>query len=156
MAMSSATLASELDTHTGNTNTEAAARTAWAKAFRNYFEDSFAGAVPVIKAALSTPEAAMDAGLAGMSTTGAASIQAGITAFWASMALSPVTYFAGATIIVPPAGLTSLAGLLTAQFSVNTSGALDKTTSLNNIAGIIHASNLGGTATFGVPTFPIL
>lgn len=149
MSLSSATLATQLGAM-AVFSTEAAARTAWAAAFRAYFAQAVTStAVPVIAGALGTPEAAMAAGLSGLSVTGAVSIRTGLLAFWTSLAASPSSYFAAATLITPPAGLAALD--LTATFASNQSGALSKAASMNALAGVIHAANAGGQATFPGP-----
>lgn len=102
------------------------------------------------------PKAAMKAALAGMSvpSVGAAKIQAGVSAFWATLAAPASAYFTGATAITPPPGLAGLAATLTSVFAANTAGAVDKTTALNNVATAIHAANAGGIATFPTPVGP--
>jgi len=76
MPLVQATLATQLDTQVQNVTTEAAARTAWAQAWRNYFASAASNAVPITPAALTAAQAAMAPALTGLSLTGAAAIQA--------------------------------------------------------------------------------
>lgn len=150
MTMSATTLKNEL-VNMGLFTDEPSAIAGWAAAFRKYFEDAVAGAVPVTKPALATPEAAMVGAMAGLSTAGAAAITAGITAFWTSLAASPAAYFTGATVITPPPGLAGLTALLTATFATNTSTSASASAAYTAIAANIHTSNAGGSATLPGP-----
>jgi len=133
-------------------NTEASAISAWANAFRIYFEDAESNLIPISVPALGTPEAAMKGAMTGLSTAGASAIQAGIVAFWGSLTAAPATYFAAATVITPPPGLSGIATALQAIFDTNISSRASKEEAMAAIAGVIHPANLGGTATF--PAIP--
>lgn len=151
MALSSATLASELDAQVGNVATEAAARTAWAQAWNNYFGHASCGGT-ISGLALPAAKSAMASALTGMSSSGASAIQAGIAAWWA--ALVPATAFAGATVITPPATVSGIAAALASVFTTNNAPGVTKTQALANLAAVLHANGgLGGTATIaGTPT----
>ena len=150
MALSQATLKTKfLDM--GLFGDEPAACAAWASAFRQYFASAAAGVVPVVAAALSTPQAAMASAMTGLSTTGPAAIQAGIVAFWGAM--NPAaTYFPASTAITPPPGIAALAVQLTAVFLANVVGSKSAADSYDAIATAIHAAcSVGGQAVFPPP-----
>lgn len=122
----------------------------WALVYREYFEAAIAGTVPVIAAALDGPEATMAAAMAGLSTAGPASIQAGVSAFW--LALTPAaTYFPAATGITPPAGVTGLASALSGVFAANIAGSKSAGESYEAISAAIHLASAGGIAIFPPP-----
>ena len=152
MAMSKNTLKTAL-VDMGLFGVEAEAIAGWAASFREYFEQAQAAAIPIIPAALGAPEAAMVAAMTGLSAPGsaAAAITAGVTAWWASLALTPAAYFAGCTAITPPPGLAGLTALLAATFAANISGALSAAASYDAIATNIVAVNSGGFAAFPGP-----
>lgn len=149
MTMNATTLKDEL-VAIGLFDTEPAAIAGWAAAFRKYFEYAEAR-VPVNAIALGTPEAAMAGAMTGLSTSGAAAITAGVTAFWSSLALLPATYFTGAMLITPPPLLSGVTALLTATFAANIAGEKSAEDSYAAIAANIRASNAGGSATFPGP-----
>jgi len=154
--MSQSVLKDEL-VELGLYDNESDAVSAWAQAFRGYFENAETNSIPIITAGLDVPQSAMAGAMVGLSTDGAAKIQAGITQWWATLALAPSTYWATATVITPPPGLSGIATVLQAVFSSNISTSASKTDAMNAIAGVLHTNNLGGTATFpGQAPFPIL
>ena len=149
MTMLSATLKSNL-LAMGLFDNEPDAIAAWAGAFKTYFSSASAGPVPVVAAALTSPEAAMKGAMVGLSTGGAAVLQAGILAFWG--ALNPVaTYFPAGLTITPPVGLAGLAASLGAVFAANVVGAKSAVDSYDAIAAAIHAANAGGIVAFPIP-----
>lgn len=87
--------------------TELDAIEAWAEAYKLYFADAEANAVPVLAPILETAKAAMAGAMTGLSVTGAAAIQSGITAFWTALA-PPASVFTAATLITPPPGLAAI------------------------------------------------
>lgn len=93
----------------------------------------------------------------GTAAAGAAVVAAGFAAFWAPMVITPATYFAGATIIVPPA-FASLAASLESDFDANTSGNKSLAQSMDAIAASGHSSTVGqGTYQVGAaPPVPIV
>lgn len=158
MALSSEKLADELSSLELYDN-EADAISAWVLAFRNYFSDAVCNGVSVVPASLVPSSSAMQGAMAGLSSSGlgAAKIQAGIVAFWG--ALVPAIAFPTSTLIVPPPTLSAIAAALNAVFLANVAGKLGQAESIEAIVVVIHANNLGGTATFPIPTptvFPIL
>lgn len=151
-------LASAMDVSIQNTTSEETARAAWASAWTSYFYAALAGAVPVTPGSLAPAESALSAGMAGLSTAGATSIQTGLSAFWGVVVASAPTVFAGATLVTPPPGLAGVAAALQPVFSANTAGGVSKTVALQAIASALHPlAGLGGTATFPGPVvLPIL
>jgi hypothetical protein len=117
-----------------------------ALAFKNYFLDAASNGIPVSPVAADLGEVAMRGALTGLSTTGAAAIQAGIVAFWG--ALVPAVVFPPALAIIPPPTLAGIAAALTPVFLANTVGKLGKEPSMDAISVVLHANNLGGTAAF--------
>src|SRR3990172_7403360 len=147
MPLVQATLATQLDTQVQNVTTEAAARTAWAQAWRNYFASAASNAVPITPAALTAAQAAMAPALTGLSLTGAAAIQAGILAWWGALGAEPAAAFPGATLIVLPPLTAGIAAALAPVFVANKGPGVTKTQALNAIATALHTSGgLGGTA----------
>jgi hypothetical protein len=146
MAMLQTTLADELQA-LGLYDNEPDAIQAWADAFAAYFEDAESNAVIIASAAIPAAKAAMVSAMTGLSTAGAAAIQAGIVAFWG--ALVPATAWLTTTAITPPPGLSGLTAALQAVFDANTTGGLSKDASMTAIAGAIHPINaVGGAATW--------
>jgi len=127
------------------------AREAWAHAYRLYFESAAAGAVPVVPSALTAPENAMKEALSGLSVTGGVAIQAGVLAFWTSLAGVAATAFPGSTSVTPPAGLSGLSAMLTSVFSVNVASSSSASDSYQAIATAIHSASAGGQAIFPPP-----
>lgn len=168
MARSGATLKTEL-LGMGLHSAESAAIEAWAEAFTKYFEDAISNAVPIVVAALRTPTTGpkdlMKAGMTGLSVTGPAAIQAGITAFWGALVTVPAIYFPAATLITPPPTLATIAADLLLVMPVNVAESASTDTAMGRIASGhppvimlgLHTLNLGGTATFPGPIVaPIL
>lgn len=149
--LSKSTLKSKL-LEVGLQSTESEACLAWAEAYRTYFSSAAAGPVPVVAAALATPKSEMAAAMTGLSVTGAAAIQAGVAAFWTSLAGVAATAFPASTTATPPAGVTALAAALTAVFLANTSGSLSAEDSYDAIAAAIHTASTGGIAVFPTPS----
>lgn len=158
MARAAATLETELN-NLALYSAEAPAITAWADAFGVYFAAATtATAGPILAPGVATAKAAMAAAMPGLSTTGAVAITAGVTAFWAAGVAAPVTWWAGCTLIVPPAGpLAALAAALGVTFALNITEKASKAVSMGRIAANIHTACTGGTATFPGPVVdPIL
>lgn len=129
--------------------TESVCAVAWVDAWITYFGTSNAGPVPCVAPVLQTaPRAAMLGALTGMSapSAGAGCLQAGILAFWGSVAALATTVYPTAITVTPPPGLAGLAAALTPVFAANTSGNLSKVDAANTIATALHLLNLGGTA----------
>lgn len=154
MALSAATLASQLDTQVSNSITEPPARTAWALAWTTYFYDATANAIPIPANALDAAKSALETGLTGFSVPGqgALKIQTGLTAFWATLSSTPPAIFTGAATITPPTGLATLPVALAPVFVANAMPGITKTQALMNVATVLHgAAGIGGTATFPGP-----
>jgi hypothetical protein len=124
----------------------------WTDAWVAYMQE--AGAVgPIVGWALeAVPARAMKTAMLGMAVpgAGAAAIQAGIVAFWAAMAATPFTYFAGAVTITPPPGISSLVAPLLGALALNLLAPSQKI-AMGRIAEIFHIANQGGTVTFASP-----
>lgn len=166
MARLAATLKSELLTNlapppdgSGFPATEADAIEKWAEAWVKYFEDAESNSVPITVSALRTPTTGakdlMKAGLAGLATTGAAALEAGITAFWGALVASPGLYFSGASPIALPTTLTGIEVDLDAIFAANISGEVSAKDAydaiVNGPVGLHAGGGDGGTATFSGP-----
>lgn len=153
MPLSAASLASEFDSAIQLADTEAAARAAWASAWTAYFYGAAAGAVPVTPGSLAGAQAAMDAGMTGLSTAGAIAIQTGLAAFWGAVVAGAAAVFPSATLVTPPPGLGIVSAALLPVFLANTSTSAGKETALLAIATALHGvAGLGGTATLPGPT----
>jgi len=152
MAMSESTLSDELKAMDLYDN-EPDAASAWADAFDAYFQDAEVTVLgPIASAALGACKGAMQAALSGMSApgAGAASIQAGIVAYWG--AIVPAVAWATCTAITPPPGLSGIAAALVPVFLANTVPEVTKDQAAEAIAAALHAVNVtGGQAVFPVP-----
>lgn len=158
MARTAATLETELN-NLALYSAEGPAITAWADAFGVYFADATtATAGAILAPGVATAKTAMAGAMTGLSTTGAVAIAAGITAFWATGAAAPVTWWAGCTLIVPPvAPLAALVAALGVTFALNIAEEASKAVSMARIAANIHTACTGGAATFPGPVVdPIL
>jgi len=129
---------------------------AFADAFTAYFYGAAGAGVAVTPGSLTPATKAMVPALSGMSKSGAASIQAGITAFWGVVCgATPAIFIGTIPPCTPPPTLGGLAAAFASVFVANTSGALDKKQSMLAIATVIHTNNLGGITTLpGVPPVP--
>jgi hypothetical protein len=161
MPLTAATLADGLKTMTPADN-EADAIAAFSAAWEAYFAEATVLGIAVNGGSLAGALGALEGALTGMSATGAgaASLQAGITAFWGVVATAAATIWTmvppvppplGAT---PPAGLAGIAAALVPVFASNTSSAADLDTAATNIATAIHATQLGGIALIPPPPPP--
>ena len=121
----------------------------WADAWNEYMISAAAGAVPLSPAAANIGRAAMVQSMAGLSVTGAAAIQSGITAYWGALASAPAVAFAGAAAVTPPPGLGGVAGILLGVFSTNVVDKAPRPVAAQKIATALHGANMGGTATIG-------
>lgn len=147
MAMSAATLSTQLQNLTPTTS-EATAIGRFVNAWGNYFAASAANGVPyTVNAAHFS---AMQSAMAGASApgAGAAKIQAGIVAWWASVLSTFAATYAGSIALVVPTTITTIAAALTPVLASNTAGGLSLASACTQIANTIHPLNLGGTATF--------
>lgn len=150
MALLQVTLADELEALAPTTSAPAAVQTL-ADAYGAYMAGAVANGIPIVttSAAVSAMAGAMTFPTSGTPAGAAAVLVGGVQAFWAAMVAAPATYFAGATVITPPAGLTGLAAALSAVFAANVGLSLED--SADAMAGAIHTASLGGTATFPGP-----
>jgi hypothetical protein len=157
MALIQTTLADELRS-LAPTALEADAITTLTDAYANYAADATANSVALSPAGVLLGKAAMASALVGMSAAGAgiAAIPAAIKAFWVAVAGGLATSFAGATAIVPPPH-ASLSSAFATLMPTNTAGEVTADQAADSMALIMHADAiLGGTVTFGIPTFPIV
>jgi hypothetical protein len=141
MAMSQATLATELQNLTP-TDSEAAAITALTDAYGVFAGAAAAGAATILPANVNAGKAAMGSALVGMSApgAGAAIISAAIIAFWAAAVVPPWPPAVGGT---PPPN-AGLAALLPTTFDTNTSTEADLATATNAIATDMHSQAIIG------------
>lgn len=162
MTLSQSALADGLETLTP-TQSEATGIQRFTDAFRTYFEGATVDGIVAVPATLVAPANAMAAAMVGVSASGAgaAKIQAGIVAFWASVAAAAATVWPGhgpvvISATVPP-GLAGLAAALTTVFAANVTARASLADASAAIAAVIHPLQLGGIAAVGPPaaTFPI-
>jgi len=154
MSLSSATLSSQLQSISASN--ESAAITAWTSAWSAYFAGAIAGSGPGVAftsdpTAIANAKADMATALAGISSSGLADdkVQAGIIAWWDRLVAHPGDYFAGASAVSKPSGLTGIAASLASIFITNRDSALSALAACNSISSAIHTANSGGTATIG-------
>lgn len=156
MPLSSTTLANEIEALTP-TATAGVGELRLASAYGDYMHGAVAGAVPIIAAAVDATAVPAMAGAMTFATDataaqGAAVVTAGVVAFWAAMAAAPATFFAGATLITPPA-FASLTAALTAVLEDATADGATLEDAAADLAAGLHAATAGqGTATFFGPT----
>lgn len=156
MALVSNTLASGL-ANMAPTNAEATAIANFADAWTTYFQGASVAGVPAAGGTLAGAKSAMIGAMTGLSVTGAAAMQAGITAFWGVIASS----FAAIWLIppsvvvaaIPPTTLSGIAAALAPVFAAN---AADPTKTIaqatSAIATVLHTNGgLGGIATVQPP-----
>lgn len=160
MPMASATLASGLSGMSPVDN-EAGAISNFVSAWDSYFAQSQVGAVVATPGSYAAGLTAMQSSMAGLSTSGnaATAIQAGVIAFWSTIAALATTIWITAPIvlvppIVPPPGLSGIGAALQAAFTSNTSGSASLADSANAIATAIHAANLGALVPGSTPPAP--
>jgi hypothetical protein len=123
--------------------TEVAVRVLWADAWATYFSTAQAGTTPFAPLApgrLTEAKVDMAVAMVGLSVPGqaAAKVQAGIIAWWDCLVSHPAAYFAGATAITKPPGLTCIAADLPPSFATDRSGQLS--------IAVLHSHNAGGAA----------
>lgn len=157
MAMSTSTLATQLQSLTPTTANETTVIAAFVAAWVAYFSASAAGAVAYVHSA--AHDAAMKAAMTGLSAPngGAIAIQAGIVAWWGSVVSTFAATYPSATAVAPPPTISTIAASLAPVLVANTAGSSSLAASCTAIAGVIHPLNLGGIATLppAVPT-PII
>lgn len=135
-----------------NASDEPTAITNMTDALITFFSDMSCAGIPCIPAVLQTaPKVAMSAAMVGLSTAGAASIQAGIVAFWGACVPLAATIFPTATLIVPPPGISTVAATILPVGIASIAGNLDKPTACNAMAAAIYPLMLGGTALITLP-----
>lgn len=151
MALSKDTLATELEKMV-NVDTEAEGNANFATAFENYFLEATCGGKSVEDDSLAACTTALKGVMTGSQFAGAASMAAGITAFWGVVATAaasiwiPAPPLASAT---PPTGLSGLAAAISAAGLANIADDKNKEDSCAAMAAAIHPLMLGG---FGVNT----
>lgn len=152
MALLPGTLATELDARAQNTTSEQDARDAWASAWTAWFYGALAGGVPVAPGSLAGAQLAMSAGMVGLSVSGAAAIQSGLVAFWATVVAGGPTIFPSSVLVTPPPGLGAVSSVLAPVFAANVATSADRGVAFLAIAGALYGSaGLGGTATLPGP-----
>jgi hypothetical protein len=147
MALVQATLATELEAMV-HTDTEAAAISNFATAFDNYFQGASVLGTPVT-GSTAAAKAAMIGAMTGLSTTGAAAITAGITAYWGVITPAVATIWVLVPPLVsatPPPTLAAITAALTATFTANKDASLSLSASAAAVAANIHTNQLGGIA----------
>lgn len=161
MPLVQATLATELEAMVP-VNTEADGINNFATAFENYFTNSVCGGAAVTPGTLTPATTALKGAMVGVLTTGAASISAGIAAFWGVVATSAPAIWVIAPVLVsatPPPGLGGLAAAVLAAGTANIAGGLDLAAAAASMASAIHPLMLGGLGVIVTPpggTLPIL
>jgi len=153
MALTEAKMKDELMA-LGLYGTEAEAAEAWAVAFDNYFQDAATMGVPVAPGSTAAAKSAMQAGLVGLSTAGAAAIMTGITAYWGVVASAASSIWAGTLAAVPPTTLAAIQAALEAVFAANIAAEASKEDAMTAIAAVLHANTLGGLANWPPPPGP--
>ncbi len=150
----------------------------WAEAYTKYFEKAEAAlptpvfvTVPALRSttppATSNPKTDMKTAMVGLSLPGGApaAIQAGVVAFWAALVAFPVVYFAAATAVTPPPGISVISADIVLAAPLNVAAPNDAPTSLGYLVDGGLGGNVGihpltvtsATATFpGPTTVPIL
>ncbi len=151
MALLESKLATELEVLTPTTDA-AQAVLDLADAYGNYFADAESNSITIltVSAAVTAMSGAMSFPLPGSAAAGAASISAGVAAFWAVLVAAPAAHFTGATLIVIPTGLAGLTAALTS--AIPTTVGLTTAQGAAIMAADMHAASIGPVA--GNATFP--
>lgn len=162
MALVAATLASGLEA-LEPTNDEAEAIQRIVDAWEGYFDGSALGPASAVPGSYAAALSAMQAGMVGMSAANAAAnaFQAGLTAFWSTIAplaasvwpqVPPPVTTPPAT---PPPTLGGVGVLLQAQWTADASAGVTLAQSAQNMATILHANaGLGGICNITTPGAP--
>jgi hypothetical protein len=147
MTLSSAIMASELNSNLSIVDNEAEAISNLSAAFEGYLYNASVLGITATVGSLSGAIAAMQGAMTGLSTAGSTAIQAGLTAAWGVIASAASTIWAttppptGAT---PPPSLGTIAATLESIFASNTAGGLNQSDSCQAIAAVLHPLMLGG------------
>lgn len=156
MAMSAATLATQLENLTPTDN-ESAAAVVLAEAYRVFALAAVGNGVPILPSGPLAGKTAMIPALAGMSTpgAGASALESGVRAFW--LAAATVAACPGSIAVVPPPTV-GLAAALLPVFASNTSTSATLSQAANAVASVMYANAIvGGTVTLPGPSVgPIL
>jgi hypothetical protein len=154
MALVQATLASGLASM-APVNTEAEAIANFCDAWESYFTGASVAGVPI--GAFGAAKTAMQGAMTGLSVTGAAAMQSGITAFWGVIAASASTLWVMPPNTVPSATPPpTLGGISAALAPVFASNAADPTKTIaqatSAIAAVLHTNGgVGGIAVVQPP-----
>lgn len=152
MALSQATLSAELQAIDPSLDDDP---TPLAQAYANYMKAAVA-ATPIVQASLVNAVIAMAGAMTfdldATYAEGAAVVKAGLVAFWGAMNSPASIYFTGATLVTPPAGLSTIDGALAAAFEDNTADGTTLEDACDALASVIHAASAGGTVTTPGPT----
>jgi len=127
-------------------------------AFAEAFEDYFYGATatgPAVPGSLSAARAAMEGAMTGLSVSGLASIQLGITAFWGIACASAASVWPGVLSASPPPGLGGIAAAVGAVVPLSAASKLDGPSAWRAMALAIHPCMLGGIAVLPPPAAPM-
>ena len=147
MARSEATLSTELQ---ALPKTLGSGSAALALAYKNYMNGATA-LTPIEQAATPVAATAMAAAMtfaAGATPAAGATIIAnGLIAFWAAMNIPASSFFLNATVVTPPAGLSTIIAGLTSVLTDNADTELTSAEACDALAAVIHAASNGGTAT---------
>lgn len=153
MPLVSATLGSELANLVPVDN-EPDAINNFATAFDNYFQGATVAGIAVTPGTTAPAKSAMVAAMTGLSTAGAAAIQAGIVAYWTAIVPAAPTVWVTvpvALVAIPPPGLSGIAATLASVFSANATANAPLATAANNVAAALHAAQLGGVVVLSPP-----
>lgn len=159
MALSSPTLASGL-TALLPTTSESDAIGRIVDAWEAYFDQSQLGLVTAVHGSYAAALSAMRSAMAGLSAAnaGATKIQAGLIAFWTTVAPLAATVWPQTPPPVttppatPPPTLSGVAAALQAQWTVDIAAQASLSTGASNTAAILHTNaGLGGICVITTP-----
>lgn len=122
----------------------------FANAWANYFMEATVLGTKILSVTLlESAKSAMKSAMTGVSSSGFASITAGITAFWGVVATSAAVIWVMAPPLAsatPPPGLASLTTSMQAKGDENITNEASLVEAMDNLAQGIHPLNLGGIA----------
>lgn len=161
MPLNPTTLANGLAAMTPTTD-EAVARSRFAGAWRTYFAGATVAGASAVPSAFEPAVSALEAGLVGMSASGAATaiLTSALGTFWTTLAPLATAVWVTAPIVlippvVPPPGLAGLAAALSAVFASNLSGRLSLSDAAQQLATVLHTNaGLGALVPGSVPPAP--
>lgn len=150
MSLSSAALSTALQDVSADTENDAIGQ--WVDAWATYF----AGAISSNgvqfapnPANLTLIKNDMITKMNGLATNGPSAVGVAINGWWVFMQGAPASYFAGATAISVPTGVSTIASDMETSVFVSNRLETSIAPAMDRLASFLHTKNSGGSATIG-------